>query len=355
MKLIHFDNKKGELKVKIENQDDLWHMSQLIDPGDIVKGKTLRKIKIGEKDQRSIKIIKKPVFMDLLAEKAELSDHADQLRISGTVKEGPDDVPKGSYHTFTIEENSIFTIIKEKWLSFQLDRLKEATGSKGPTILICILDREEVFFALTRKSGYDILSRLKGDVQKKNDIEVKEANFYKDIIKVLEDYDRRYNPQYIILASPAFWKEELNAAIADESLKKKVTLATCSSVDPGAVNEVLKRNEVRSIMEMDRASKEMQLVDSLLAEIAKDRNAAYGVRETELASEAGAVKVLLITDDLIQKSRRENAYSRLDNIMKTVDKMKGDIHIIRSGHDGGRKLDGLGGIGAILRYKLNYS
>jgi len=41
-------------------------------------------------------------------------------------------------------------------------------------------------------------------------------------------------------------------------------------------------------------------------------------------------------------------------MMKIVDQTKGEIHIISSEYEGGRKLDGLGGIGAILRYKLNY-
>ena len=40
--------------------------------------------------------------------------------------------------------------------------------------------------------------------------------------------------------------------------------------------------------------------------------------------------------------------------MKTVDSTKGDIIIISSDHEAGKKLDGLGGIAAILRFKLNY-
>jgi len=355
MKRIHFDPKKGELKAEIENRDDLWHLGQLIDPGDRVKGKTLRKIKLGEKDQRTMNVIKKPVFMELAVEKSDLNDSADQLRISGTVLEGPEDVPKGAHHTFTVEEHSIFTLVKEKWLSFQLEKLKEALEVKGPAILICILDREEAFFALTKQHGHDILSQLKGNVQKKDDHDFRENTFYREIGKMLEEYDQRYAPQHIVLASPAFWKEDLSESLKNESLKKKITLATCSSVDPGAVNEVLKRPEVKSILEKDRVAREMEQVDGLLAEIAKDRNAAYGIKETKLAAEAGAVKVLLVTDNFIQKARQEKRYEELDAIMKVVDRMKGEIHLIGSGHDGGRKLDGLGGIGAILRYKLNFS
>ena len=41
-------------------------------------------------------------------------------------------------------------------------------------------------------------------------------------------------------------------------------------------------------------------------------------------------------------------------MLKTTESIKGSVNIISSEHDGGKKLDGLGGIGAILRYKLNY-
>ena len=59
MKLLFKDIKKGEIRVKVENQEDLWYLSNIIDESDLIKGKTLRKIKLGEKEQRSQKIIKK--------------------------------------------------------------------------------------------------------------------------------------------------------------------------------------------------------------------------------------------------------------------------------------------------------
>ncbi|MDP6600013.1 MAG: mRNA surveillance protein Pelota, partial [Candidatus Woesearchaeota archaeon] len=65
-------------------------------------------------------------------------------------------------------------------------------------------------------------------------------------------------------------------------------------------------------------------------------------------------KKLLITDSFIQKRRNENKYEEIEETMRTVDSTKGDILIIRSEHEAGKKLDGLGGIAAILRFKLNY-
>jgi len=354
MKQLYYNPKKGEIKLKIENLDDLWYLSNIIEPKDIIKGKTLRKIKIGEKEQRKIKIIKKPVFIKIEVEKIEFSKHSDILRISGIVKEAPEDISRGSHHTFNVEENSIITIIKEKWLKYQLDKLKEATRKESLKILLCILDREEAFFALTKKQGYQLLSHIKGNIRKKAEISVKEENFYQAILKTLNEYIDRYKIEKIIVASPAFWKEELLKNIKDSELKKKITLATCSSVDKTVINEILKRNEVREILKQDRIAKEANLVESLLIEISKNNLAVYGLKETEQAANIGAVKILLITSSLIKKSREENNYQTLEDIMKITEKTKGEVHIINSDNDAGKKLDGLGGIASILKYKLSY-
>jgi len=352
MKIIHKDLKKGEIKVKVENMDDIWYLSHIIEKTDLVKGHTFRKIKFGKEGDRKAKVEKKRIFLTIEAEKTDYE--AELLRIAGIVKQGPEDVPKGSHHTFNIEENSILTIIKQNWLKYQLDKLKEASDVKSPDILICILDREEAIFALLKRKGYEILTTIKGEVAKK-DIEVKsKGSFYNEITKLLEEYSNRHKVKNIILASPSFWKEELIKQIKDQELKKKIIQATCSSVDKSAINEVLKRPEIKEVLKQDRISKELKIVENLLAEISKQGAASYGFKETKQSAEAGAVKELLITDTFIQKKRNQNKYPEIDNLMKLVDKMKGEIHVISGEHEGGKKLDGLGGIAAVLRFKMNY-
>ena len=354
MKIIHSDFKKGIVKVKIENLDDLWYLNQIIEKNDLVKGKTLRKIKLGEETQRKQKIAKKAVFLLIEVEKIEFSKTSNVLRVSGTVKEAPEDVPLGTHHTFNIEENSIITLIKQKWLKFQIDKLKEASRDVSAKILICVHDREEAYFALMKKYGYQLLTNIKGTVAKKADIKQVESNFYKEILKQLIEYDERYDLSKIIIASSAFWKEELMKEIDDKKLKSKIILATCSSVGENAINEVLKRPETENALKQDRIAKEFKFVEELFAEISKNNLASYGLKETKNAAEAGAVKTLLITDKFIQQKRMESKYEGIENIMKTVDSTKGDILIVSSDNEAGKRLDGLGGIAAILRYKINY-
>ena len=353
MKLLHINLKKGEVKVLTQSLDDLWYLSNIIDAQDFVQGRTFRKIKSGS-EEKSKDATKKPVFIGIAVEKVEFSKYTNVLRISGVIREAPEDIPLGEHHTFNIDDNTTITITKEEWLKYQLDKLKEACSEEKSLILIVVHDREEAYFALFKKYGYEVLSHIEGDVQKKRDENVKKENFYLAVIKKMQEYSERYKIKQIILASPSFWKEDLMKELNDEELKQKIVPASCSSATKNGIDEVIKRPEVREALKQERTAKEMNKIEELFTEIAKNNLAAYGINETENAAAMGAVKELLITDSLIQKSRMENSYKRIESVMKAVDRSKGEVEIISSEHEGGKKLDGLGGIGAILRFKLNY-
>jgi protein pelota len=61
---------------------------------------------------------------------------------------------------------------------------------------------------------------------------------------------------------------------------------------------------------------------------------------------------LLVTEQLIETLREKKRYPELNEIFDAVEATKAEIHIISSKYEAGEKLDGLGGIGAILRYKV---
>lgn len=348
MRILHSNLKKGEIKVEVQTLDDLWYLYGVVEKNDFIKGKIYRKIKLSEQADA----VRKPMIVSIVVEVVEFSESASALRISGKIIEGPEDVPRGSYQSISLEPNSSVLIKKEKWYSYQLDRIKEACVEKIPKILLVVFDREEAFFALMKRAGYEILSHLKGIVVKKRFDEKIKSSFYDAVIDQIKDYDKRFSLDKIVLASPAFWKEELLKSLKDMDLRKKFVQATCSSVDETAFNEVLKRSEVKEALHEERVSKEIAFVEYLFSEIAKKGNADYGFDRVESAASYGAVETLIVSDKLIKKLRLEKSFDRLDNILKRVDEKKGRVVLVSSEHEGGKKLDGLGGIGVILRYKL---
>lgn len=351
MKTIFSDFKKGIAKIKIENLDDLWYLSTILQKDDFIEGETYRKLKIGGNEEAES--TKKRVFLKIKVEKVEFSEYSTTLRVSGIITDGPEDVPRGQYHTFNLEDGSIIKILKDEFLRYEQDKIIEASKNESYKILICIFDREEAIIAKLKKSGIEILTTLKGQVQKKA-VDQQEKNFYQEIIKVVEEYNKKYEFNHVIFASPAFYKDYLLKEIKDDNFRKKVVSATCSGVSTSSINEVLKRDELRTVLMHDRAAKEEKLVENLLMNISKNGLAVYGKKETKNAVFLGAVDILLVTDTLIKKTREEKNFLGLEEVMKTVERAQGQVHIISGDNEAGKKLNSLGSIAAILRFKVEY-
>ena len=338
MKIIKKDLKKGSLTLKIENGDDLWSLSQIIEPGDLISGSTERKIKIGgEGGDRNTKIDKKWVFLKITAEKIELTD---QLRILGIIVDGPEDVPRGDHHSFKIDIGTIFTIEKE-WMNYQLEKLQEKGISQN--IILLVFDRDEAHFARLKGQGYELLTSIKGDVEKKEKQHTSKNNYYEEIIKVTKNF----KPDQLVIASPGFWTENLVKVLPAE-LKKKTISASISQVSVKAFNEVLKRPELKSVLEKSRATREIKITEKILEMISKDK-ACYGIKDCREKVKMGAVEELVVTFNLLQKKREEEKFHEIEKIMKECEKNSGKVHVL-STEDASKTIDSLTGIAGILRW-----
>jgi protein pelota len=348
MKILATDFRKGFFKAKIENLDDLWYLTYIIEKSDIIKAKTFRKIKLGGEDDRNKKIIKKVTYLAIEVEKFEFSKYSNVLRVNGTIKEGPEDIPLGSFHTINLEEGTEFKLIKKNFLKYQIDKLKESAKESNHKILIVVHDREVAYFALLKKYGYELITQIKGNAQKKTDVKTEVNDLFPMIKKLIEDFDKQHDLSNIIIASPGFWREYVQKLLKNN---KKVVYATCSSVGINGINEVLRRPEVQTVLKQERFASETKKVEELLEQISKEGKSEYGLKNVIKVTELGAVEQLLVTDGIIHKMRQDDNFNKLERLMRKVEAMNGQIHIISSEHVAGNQLDGLGGVGAILRYK----
>jgi len=342
----------GSFKVVPTSLDDLWLLSELIIPGAHVTAKTTRKIKISE-----TKVEKKVYVMTLVVEKCVYE--YDLLRISGIVHSEHDDIPKGSAHSFSIQAHDM-TTIEQEWLDFQKQKLHDATKEQL-SILLVAMDRQSVFFAKLKQQGYDILSSFEGDVQKKAPGVSGSGSFYKDITTTLVEYDQRFSPTAIVLASPSFFKDDFLNQFQHDDIKKKIISATVSDVHEHAFDELLKRDEVKQAIQKQHADDSLSLVDDFFTHLSRDEKVAYGFSEVEEKAVAGSVDKLLISSHYFNTVRDSDAstgdtavtlpdYELLKKLLTFVETSKGSVHIISSESEAGKKLDGIAGIGAILRY-----
>lgn len=332
MKIHSVDPQRRKVVCEPQTTDDLWRLSTLLEAGDIATGRTERKVKVNEDT-----VVRKPVTLSLDIEKAELQ--GDVLRISGTVREGTDDVPKGVHHTINLAPHDSVTIEKD-WLGWQLDKLRE---EEGELILLLLMDREEAVFAALRREP-EVLTSIKGTVQKKG--MDGGSPYWQELAKLLAEYDERLKPKHIIVASPAFFKEYVMQLLPAELAKKTVT-ATISATGEAALQELIRRPEVKEVLRQERYAQEALLVEELMNAI-RGEKAAWGIADVEEQTNAGAIGTLLVTTRYLQQTRGEGSYGRLTAIMKLAESMKGVVHVLDT--SASQQVDQLGGIAGVKRW-----
>jgi len=321
------------MELKIEGEEDLWHLNFVLGPGDLIKMKSLRTSLTGKE--------KVPCVLKLRVEK--ISYEGKRLRATGEIIECPDKVEKG-YHTFNLEENSIFCVWKEKWKKYQRDRIKKATQTKKYRILSCLIEKEGVSFYLITEMGIKFFGELKSDLPGKMFKGGKtESEFFGEVVSSLKliECDK------VILAGPGFEKENLASFIEERNkeLSNKIFIQDTSVTGKTGVNEIIKRGAIEKIMKESRISKEINLVEEFLELLSKNKEVSYGLKEVKNVIGIGAVKDLLISETKIKEAE-------IIKLMNLAEKNRAEVHIIHSDHDSGKQLESLGGIAAILRFKV---
>lgn len=338
MQVLKIDKKEGIAKVRTETPDDLWHLDKILEIGDSVTSRTLRKttIKRGQDIDKGDRV---PVVLTIVIEKKEFHKSTRALRLTGKITSGPEDLVRmSSYHSLSIGLDAILTIKKTEWKSYHLDRLKKAK-IKPSLLLICVLDREEADFAELKESGIEHLASFSS--VKHKDKETLE-DYHSDILKYMEGKYSSF--QAIVLGGPGFERENLLKYIQSKKpeIAKRIFLEHTNATGRAGVQEVIKTSANR-ILKDTRIARETEIVEKLLEEIEKDGKAVYGMKETEKAIGFGAVETLLISEEKL---------TEFEEIMDKVEKQGGSVRIITSEHESGEKLLHLGGIGGLLRFEL---
>jgi stalled ribosome rescue protein Dom34 len=93
---------------------------------------------------------------------------------------------------------------------------------------------------------------------------------------------------------------------------------------------------------------ESNLIDKILEAISKEK-AFYGIKDADKSVNEGNIKLILVSNNFIIKTRQNNTFGKLNFIMKTADQNQAELHIISS-DDACKQLDNLGGIAGVKRW-----
>ena len=342
MRLLKKSMKFGKVKVKTDSLDDLWHLEKIIEPGDLVTSKTFRKTAV-KRGSEIVEGERKPAVLTIKVEK--INRELNMLKLIGPIVSAPEDFQKSAYHSLQIGTDTVLVIKKEKWQKYQLDRLEKARVKT--LLLVCVLDREEANFAELRDYGIELTANVYAKKMAKK-IGKQEAGekYYEEILGVLERNEKAF--QKIIIAGPGFERENLFAFIKknNETLARKIVLEHSNEIGLPGIQEVLKKSGDKVLRET-RVAKETQLVESLLIEISRQGLGVYGREEAEKAVNAGAVEILLVSEEKVKEKEFEP-------LMNMVERLNGKVVIIAGEHEAGERFLHIGGIGGFLRFKVSY-
>lgn len=355
MKILTLDKKNNFIKLKIDNMDDLWILSRVIDVEDKISGETFRSIKKTAEQEA----VRKKIYIKIIVEKIDFNKDSYNLRLLGTITESENtDVPNGSHHTITITPGTTVGIAKKEFKKWQIERIEDAVAaSKRPKVLLCAADYGEAHIAVIQEFGIKHLTEISKTIpgKKKETLKLHEKgkeDFLIELAKTLEDILKSQKLKNVIIGSTGFFNESMSKTLEKfKDLKKKVAFVTISSSGKTGINEIIKRGAVEKIVKGSRITFESMIVEKFFEEVAKDGLAVYGNQDVKEAISYGAVETLLVPDLTIQDSKESGKYKELEDIMISAEKQGAKVIIISSEHESGERISKMG-VAAILRFKI---
>ena len=343
MRVLHRDFKAGEVKLRFENPDDLWHLHNLVLAGDFVRATTTRREESKADKIRPDRMEKVRVTLTIRVEKVEFQAFSDRLRLSGVIVEGAMD--HGQHHTLNLAVGDVLTIIKE-WRPHELRRIEDAVAAtQKPIVAFLSLDDEEALLAQLRQYGVKELATIRapghGKMFPSGDAK---TSYFEEILAKLRMSDLG---ESLVLIGPGFAREDFHAFLGsrEPSLAARTHVSGSSHAGMRGIQEALRSGVGAKVFEDSRVALETRLVEQVLERIATAGPVAYGPAEVAEAVTAGAVETLLVSDAVVRDPG-------VEALLRDAEAARGSVVLVSRHHEAGQKLESLGGIAALLRFPI---
>ena len=335
-----------------ESLDDLWHLQYVLEPGDLVSGDTTRRIQRNDDQMRDTGGEREHLWVEIEVDDVEFARFANRLRVGGVISDCSREDQLGQHHTLNVEEREEVTVTK-RWQTDQLERLQEAVeASENPDVAIATVEEGAAYVHTVAQYGVEERASISGPTGK-GEFARPRKELFAELATVLD----RMDVEAVILAGPGFTKQDALDYIRENhpDLAGKVTTVDTASVGDRGVHEVLKRGAVDEVQAETRIAREAEAIDELMARIAEGAKAAYGIDEVAEAIDYGAVETLLVLDERLRQERAGEGDWAVDanDLVESVEQQGGEVTVLSGEFDPGQQLRNLGGVAALLRYRLN--
>jgi protein pelota len=328
----------GEIRLFPENIDDIWHLDHLIAPGDLVFATTLRTVETATDKIRPEKAEKRPVRLGIRVEKVEFHHYANRLRVTGIIEHG---VETGSHHTLNIEPGYEISVIRQ-WRANDLERIDRAVKASVYEVLhILTIEEGEAELFRMRQYGPELVITITMGSGKGADVNNRTAFFE----KVFDHLESVTGP--LIIAGPGFIKDDFLKffkAGDGEKARRPVVVETRRG-GIGAVQEVIGLGTLEKLAGDIQLAREVNLMEEFLKRVSKGGPVAYGRSEVKNAAVCAAIEQVLVADTLIRDPE-------IMMLMEQAEYAHSAVVIFSTSFGPGKQLEALGGIAALLRYRV---
>jgi protein pelota len=328
----------GEIRLFPESIDDLWHLRHLISPGDLVFATTFRSVDTATDKIRPEKAEKRPVRLGIRVERVEFSEHGIRLRLTGIIEHGVD---TGAYHTINVETGFEISVIRQ-WRPIDLERIERAVKASvfGVIHVLTIEEGEAELFRL-RQYGPESVITITAGSGKGGETDTRNS-FFEQVLMPLSAVS---GP--LIIAGPGFIKDDFIKFAKNRSslAVDRAMVVETRRTGRGAVQEVIGKGVLDTLMNDLQLSREVKLMDEVLLRISQNGAVAYGISEVREAVGFGAADQVLVADTLLHNDG-------ITQIIQKAETMRATIVVLSSDFEPGERLTALGGIAALLRYRV---
>ena len=345
MRVVEVNESKGEVKVRVEDEEDVWILHSALRPGDLVKARTARSVS-GSSGKEKI-----PMTLTIRVTGSEFQPFSSVLRVKGVVVEGPDKFGLiGAHHSIKVYPGKEVTIIREEGFRSLLERLRKGEERK-PQVPVLAVDYDEYALAVVRGQGIEWVFEGSFRLPGKGD-EGREAALEKAVNelskRVAEELGRR-GAEHVVVVGPGFLKDKVAEKLKELGLKVKVDSA--STGGRAGVMEAIRRGSLRGVAKELESVRALEALEEFVKHVAKgDGYALYGLEDCKLAAEANAVKTLIISDDLLHSPDRGD---EAVNLVETAEKKGAEIIIVPKGTEAWERLRPFGDVVCLLRFPIS--
>ena len=356
MKIIEKNVQQGYVKVVPDSADDLWHLYNVIYKGDEVYAYSSRAIKSDTETSRPKSAERMSAFMGVNVESVGWDKFLGKLRVHGLICNAPDIIPTGAHHTLSIALDQPVTIVKKQWPKHLLDRLVIACETEKPMLIISI-DDEGFTIAETKQYGVEIKveerMRLPGKHEADKRVEATKAYFRKSLNSLSQLWAQNHSP--IVIVGAGFVKNDFARYISEEAKDLSKSITDIKSVNNGGtagIYEALRSGVLLRAAHQLRIVEETETMEEVMKRLGKgEGTVTYGLVAVENAVKMGAVEKLVVADTTLRDAD-ELQRLKLEELMRETEKRNACITVVSTEHEAGAKLIAIGGIAALLRFRL---